>query len=132
MLSFGGIRAWTLLSLPFEAARCGKSWVYISVFFAASATSSMAQLVERMAVNHKVRGSNPRGGVTLILRFPNRKQNAPPPIHRLHLSLFFSLGVIEMHIIPSISSSPKRSYHPAAFPPSKTLGKGKPPPSGMG
>jgi hypothetical protein len=28
--------------------------------------SSMAQLVERMAVNHKVRGSNPRGGVCII------------------------------------------------------------------
>jgi hypothetical protein len=27
----------------------------------------MAQLVERMAVNHKVRGSNPRGGVGAVL-----------------------------------------------------------------
>ena len=26
----------------------------------------MAQLVERMAVNHKVRGSNPRGGVKFL------------------------------------------------------------------
>ena len=28
----------------------------------------MAQLVERMAVNHKVRGSNPRGGVLIFAR----------------------------------------------------------------
>ena len=34
--------------------------------------SSMAQLVERMAVNHKVRGSNPRGGVFYTFGFvPN-------------------------------------------------------------